>query len=117
MPGPRRSSSDETNSILPDGVGKPPSRYRRSGASCGPGTGMPPGCRPISAMVMPVGAKIQSSASGKETAGSAPPSGSGLSSGSSSPSRWARSKTMSVSDLASPSGAIAGSVSAIHFSG
>ncbi len=78
---------------------------------------MPPGCFASSAIVMPLGSKTQSTAAEKVTAGSAPPSGAGLSSGSSSPSRRARSNTMSVSERASPSGAIAGSVSVTYFSG
>ena len=68
-------------------------------------------------MVMPLGSKIQSTAAEKVAAGSASPSGAGLSSGSSSPSRRARAKTMSVSERASPSGAIAGSVSVTYFCG
>ena len=78
---------------------------------------MPPGCLASSATVMPLGWKTQSTAAAKVAAGSAPPSGAGLSSGSSSPSARARAKTMSVSERASPSGAIAGSVSATYFSG
>ena len=88
IPGPRRSSSDETNSILPDGVGMTAVRGTAAPGRVRAGHRHAAGRRPTWPCATPVAAKTQSSASRKEMAGSAPPSGCGLSSGSSSPSRW-----------------------------